>query len=71
MRPMSPPEFTNGTGTVLTAEKRVAVAGTQTDENNEENETNARKARHKASMPKDLAVGAPGRSGRNRRTGAI
>ena len=45
MRPMSPPEFTNGTGTVLTAEKRVAVAGTQTDENNEENETNARKAR--------------------------
>ncbi|CAL6339987.1 unnamed protein product [Bathycoccus prasinos] len=43
MRPMSPPEFTNGTGTVLTAEKRVAVAGTQTDENNEENETNARK----------------------------
>jgi hypothetical protein len=42
---MSPPEFTNGTGTVLTAEKRVAVAGTQTDENNEENETNARKAR--------------------------
>ena len=36
MRPMSPPEFTNGTGTVLTAEKRVAVAGTQTDENNEE-----------------------------------
>ena len=45
MRPMSPPEFTNGTGTVLTAEKRVAVAGTQTDENNEENETNARKGR--------------------------
>ena len=45
MRPMSPPEFTNGTGTVLTAEKRMAVAGTQTDENNEENETNARKAR--------------------------
>jgi len=45
MRPMPPPEFTNGTGTVLTAEKRVAVAGTQTDENNDENETNARKAR--------------------------
>ena len=30
---------------MLTAEKRVAVAGTQTDENNDENETNARKAR--------------------------
>ena len=45
MRPMSPPEFTNGTRTVRTAEKRVAVAGTQTDENNEENETNAGKAR--------------------------
>ena len=50
MRPMSPPEFTNGTGTVLTAEKRVAVAGTQTDENNNNNNnnnngTNANKAR--------------------------
>ena len=50
MRPMSPPELTNGTGTVLTAEKRVAVAGTQTDENNNNNNnnkngTNANKAR--------------------------
>ena len=59
MIPMSPPEATNGTATILTAEKRMAVAGTQTDENNNNDENvnaEARQSRRLAGLTSQVTL---------------
>ena len=59
MIPMSPPEATNGTATVLTAEKRMTVAGTQTDENNNNDENvnaEARQSRRLAGLTSQVTL---------------